>query len=191
MAQVYSINAVGFVTVDIPAGFWIISNPLKATSNKVSDLFKGVPDGFTVYKYNNGYSVNGVEFGEFANPNETLAPGEGAFVRNPGTTPLKVVFVGEVSTGNLSHAIPAGLSIQSSEVPQAGVLDTDLKFPAADGDVVYRYRRTNAGGNPDGYSIHSFEFGEWSPVPNIEVGEGFFVKKTAATNWTRTFNVNQ
>jgi hypothetical protein len=65
MAQaVYSVNAVGFVKVTVPAGFSMIANPLKAPTNTVGALFADAPDGTTVYKYDGtNYSVNGKDFG--------------------------------------------------------------------------------------------------------------------------------
>jgi len=188
MAQVYSVNAVGFVNVDLPVGFWIISNPLNnTTSNKIADLFKGAPDAFTVYKYGAaGWIINSYELGQWTDDAATLVPGEGAFVSNPGPAVFKVTFVGEVKQGSLSHAIPPGLSLQSSEVPQAGKLEADLKFPVADGDTVYRYNR----GGIAGYSIFAYELGQWDD-PAVDVAEGYWVSKAAASTWARTFNVNQ
>jgi len=194
MAQVYSVNAVGFVNVTIPKGaFLIIANPLDAGSgnNTVAKLFPNVPDGFTVYKYTpgTGYSINSFALGDWADPNQTLLPGEGAFVLNSDpANDVKITFVGEVMQGALSTALPAGLSIASSKVPQAGVLDTDLGFPSAEGDTVYRFARLD---NPAGYAIYSYTFGAWAPkTPSIDVAEGFFVSKAAQVNWTRTFSVN-
>jgi hypothetical protein len=187
MAQaVYSVNAVGFVKVTVPAGFSMIANPLKAPTNTVGSLFADAPDGTTVYKYDGtNYSVNGKDFGEFANPTQPLEPGEGAFIQNGGT-PFDVIFVGEVMQGSLSNAIPAGFSIKSSQVPQSAQLDTVLGFPAVDGDLVFRYN--NATG---AYQTHTYDFGAWDTAPVPNVGESFFVSKAAAANWTRTFNVNQ
>jgi hypothetical protein len=97
MAQVYSVNAVGFINVDVPAGFSIIANQLdNMNGNKIGDLIKDVPDGTTIYKFAAG----------------------------------------------------------------------------------------------TGYSINAFDFGEWDPVPVPNVGEGFWVVKTAATTWSRSFSVN-
>ena len=46
MAQVFSVNAVGYVNKTIPAnGFAMISNPLKAADNTIDKLFAGVPAG--------------------------------------------------------------------------------------------------------------------------------------------------
>jgi hypothetical protein len=124
--------------------------------------------------------------GEWGRPDDTLIPGEGAFIRNTSTAAFQVTFVGEVSQGALTHPIPQGLSIQSSEVPQSAKVATDLAFPATDGDTIYQY--DNAAG---AYVIHTLDLGEWSsgePVP--KVGESFFVRKVDNKPWTRTFSVN-
>jgi len=188
MAQsVFSVNAVGYVNVDLPKGFSIIANPLDAGAgnNTVSKLLASVPDGTTVYKFVNGaFTVNTLDLGEWTNPNESLNPGEGAFVRSPSAA--KVTFVGEVPQGSLSTAVPAGFSLKASQVPQSGKLDTDLGFPAQDGDTVYQFN--NAKGS---YDVHTLDLGEWSGgAPTPKVGEGFFVKVAKATTWARTFSVN-
>jgi hypothetical protein len=185
--QVFSVNAVGFVNVTVPPKFSMIANPLNAATNTIPALFAGVPDGTTIYKFDGtSYSVNTLDLGEWGNPAQTLVPGEGAFILNPGTTPFTVTFVGEVMQGSLSNPLPAGFSIKSSQVPQSAALDTVLQFPAADGDTVYQFSNAQ-----NSYVIHTLDLGEWSGgVPVPAVGESFFVKKLAAGNWTRTFSVN-
>ena len=194
MAQgtVYSVNVVGYVKVDLKPGFTMIANPLNAPTNTIAALLPDVPDGTVLYKFDSSkqsFTVNAKDFGEWALPNDTLAPGEGAFIRISGSQTVTVTFVGEVMQGSLSTPIPAGFSIKSSQVPldQVALSGTGGQdFPAVDGDVIYRF-------NPDtqAYSILSFDFGEWSVVPTPKLGEAFFVKKAAATTWTRTFTVPQ
>jgi hypothetical protein len=186
------VNAVGYVNVTLAADkFTMIANPLdnKGTGgNTISNLFQNVPEGTTIYKFDNAsgsYSINTFEFGEWANGGDTLAPGDGAFIKTPAGSDVTVTFVGEVMQGALSNPIPAGFSIKSSQVPQSGQLDTDLGFPAAEGDIIYLF--DPAAGT---YSIHAYEFGEWSIAPVPAVGEAFFVSKTAAASWTRTFDIN-
>jgi hypothetical protein len=185
--QVFSVNAVGFVNVDVPKGLSMIANPLKAATNTIAALFATAPDGTTIYKYDGTqFTINTFDLGEWGLPNDTLVPGEGAFIRNTSTAAFQVTFVGEVSQGALTHPIPQGLSIQSSEVPQSAKVATDLAFPATDGDTIYQY--DNAAG---AYVIHTLDLGEWSsgePVP--KVGESFFVRKVDNKPWTRTFSVN-
>jgi hypothetical protein len=206
---VFSVNAVGFVKKTIPGGFSIIANPLNNTAsngNTVSNLFPNVPDGTTLYTFGtNGFAINSAAVIPPAgpiwdSPNDTLLPGTGVFILNPGTTPFDVVFVGEVMQGTtppLSNPLPQGFSLKASQVPQSAPLNdkdtnpnNDLGFPAADGDTVYLFRNNN-------YVINSFigaPVNAWdttdgtAPVP--DVGEGFFVNKLAAANWTRSFSVN-
>jgi len=117
----------------------------------------------------------------------TVTPGEGVFVSNPGSTDLTVTFVGEVAQGTASNVtIPAGFSIRSSAVPQAGTA-TDLQFPAANNDRIYKWNNTTGT-----YDIFNFStvLG-WTPtVPNIDVGQAFFVRMGAQTAWNRNFSVN-
>jgi hypothetical protein len=197
MAQgtVYSVNVVGYVKVDLAAGFTMIANPLNAPTNTIAALLPDVPDGTVIYKFDStkqSFTINSKDFGEWSLPNDTLAPGEGAFIKV--TAPVTVTFVGEVMQGSLSTPIPAGFSIKSSQVPLDQVAlsnptvstDPQQSFPAVDGDVVYRFNPTT-----QAYSIISFDFGAWSVVPTPKLGEAFFVKKAAATTWTRTFTVPQ
>jgi hypothetical protein len=79
---------------------------------------------------------------------------------------------------------PRGLSLLSSMVPQSGDLVRDLGFPAADGDVFYFWD------NQVGLQIYYHTLGGWYPQPpSLAVGQSFWVRKVAATNWTRTFIV--
>jgi hypothetical protein len=45
---VYSVNALGYVDVNLGAGSNFVANPLAATDNTVSNLFRGLPDGSTL-----------------------------------------------------------------------------------------------------------------------------------------------
>jgi hypothetical protein len=192
MAQVFSVNAVGYINVSVPPGFSLIANQLNNGDNKVTTLIPTAPEGTTVYKFTGaGYDI--ISFDSLENAwlpaataaNLTLSPGEGAFIRNVGQNPLPITFVGEVPTGSLSNPIPAGFSIRSSQVPQAGTL-TELGFPAKPNDTVYQFDGTK-------YIINTFDEldNAWLPaVPTVKVGESFFVRKQAADTWTRTFNVN-
>ncbi|MBM3880242.1 MAG: hypothetical protein FJ387_11070 [Verrucomicrobia bacterium] len=186
LAQVYSVNAVGYINLQLPVGFSMVANQLDAGTgnNTVSKLLASVPDGTIVYKYTAGaFQINAFDLGEWSFPNATLEPGEGAFIRLPSAA--TVTLVGEVPQGNLTTALPAGFSIVSSKVPQTGQLDTVLGFPVADGDIVYRFN--NATG---AYSIHIFDLGEWDNPPSPAVGEAFWARKVAAATWTRQFSVN-
>jgi len=204
-AQVYSVNAVGYVNRTIKPGFNLISNPLNAADNTINTLFKnvqgGAPEGMKVFAYRNGgfvtsqYEPLDEAFLPLENSALTILPGEGVFVFSPAPTDKVVTFVGEVPQGNLSNPIPTGFSIRASQVPQTVRPDTiGLKSPVAgEGDKYFRYNTTSKG-----YDSFQFEplddawLGGATPgLPPLEVGEAFFYFRVGQpTAWTRTFSVN-
>lgn len=188
-AQVYSVNAVGYVNVTAPAnGFNLVANQLNASpNNAVSNIFAGVPEGTLVYSWNgSAFTIATFEFGEWSNGGIQVGPGAGAFLRNPGATPLTVTFVGEVPQGTLTTTYPSGFTLLSSKVPQAGELQAVLGFSPAEGDIVYKWNVAQ-----QKYDLFTFEFAEWSPSkPTLAVGEGFFIKAASGGTWTRNFSVN-
>jgi hypothetical protein len=194
-AQVYSVNAVGYVNTSLLSGYNLVSNPLdnKATDgNKIKNLFASLPAGAQIFKFDSTtskYDLASVdEFtGEITGPagELNLMPGEGVFVRV--SAPATVTFVGEVPAGTLSNPIPKGFSIRSSQVPQQGKIGTDLKYPVEDGDQVNVWDEAT-----QKYTNYGFEFGSWSPSePTVDVGEAVFLNSPTAKAWPRTFDISQ
>jgi hypothetical protein len=192
---VYSVNVVGYINVEAPPGFSIIANQLdNGAGNDLRDLVPSAPDGTTVYKFTGaGYDILSYdEIDEAWTPLElviNLNPGDAAFVRNPTASPITMTFVGEVLQGNLVNSLPAGFSMKSSIVPQAGTI-SQLGLAGQDGDTVYQFDNAASA-----YVINSFdEIDEaWAPAePTLGVGEGFFFRNptTTARQWTRDFSVN-
>ncbi len=191
---VYSVNAVGFVNVVIPAGpnsFTIIANPLDAADNSVAALFPttaSAPVGSAIYKFVGGsFVANNRGFSAWSIPSMTLVPGEAFFFKNPSSVALTNTFVGEVKQGTLTTPLAGGFQLVASQVPQSGLVTTDLGLPMTTSEAVYRFVN-------GAYVTHSRGFGaNWSPAePTIQAGEGFFLKKNAnPANWVRTFSVNQ
>jgi hypothetical protein len=200
MAQVYSVNAVGYVNTPLLPGFNLVANPLdNKTGNTIANLFGNgiqgtIPEGTIIYYYNSTTDnfVSAVyNFGAFepaANAAQVIPVGEGAFVWNPGTVNLTNTFVGEVAQGETSNqTLPQGFSIKASTVPVAGTVTT-LGLPGASGDIIYEWNPVT-----DGYIVTVFDDlgGGWgNPAPTIDVGEAFFLFKAAQATWTRNFNVN-
>lgn len=202
MAQVYSLNVVGYVNVTVPAntiggGFAIVANPLNKTNNDIAQVIPpaSVPEGTAVYKWNNAtstYSTRIRTTDDDDNPIWSgaldLSPGIGFWIKNPTANPITITFVGEVLQGNLTNSIPAGFSMLASQVPQSGDLAAVLNYPAVDGSTVYfwrnggyvtRIRTTDDDDNPI-----------WSGPTVPGVGEGFWAKETTAKTWWRSFTVN-
>jgi hypothetical protein len=195
MAQVYSVNAVGYVTTKIPAkGFALIANPLKAADNTIQALFKGAPAGCQVFKFD-GTKFATATFDDIdgafvpaAAANQTVLPGEGVFVFNPSAAEISFTFVGEVSQGTLQNPLPKGLSIRSSMVPQAGTAK-DLGLKGGAGDQIFKF--DTAGQK---YITSTFDDidNDWVPaLKELAVGEAFFLNSQKAGSWDRTFSVNQ
>jgi hypothetical protein len=193
-AQVYSVNAVGYVNTPLVAGYNLIANPLdnkgsNGAGNQIKNLFAALPGGSQIFKFNGTkYDLAEVDLlsGEItgAAATMTVEPGEGVFVKVDA--PSTITFVGEVKTGSLSTPVPAGFSIKSSQVPQAGTA-TALNFPAGEGDQIFIFNEAT-----QKYTTYGFNLGAWDTEPNIDVGEAFFVNNVSgAKQWTRTFNINQ
>jgi len=200
MAQVFSVNAVGYVNKTIPKGnkLALISNPLDAGTgnNTIGNLFKGAPDGTQVYKYDGTAfvtatfdSIEGAFLPAAAAATE-VKPGEGVFVRNTSAADYTVTFVGEVPQGTLANPYPKGLSIRSSIVPQAGTA-ADLGFKGADGDQINQFQL-----DTQSYYVSTFDSlapagQEWGPaLKPLAVGEAFFLSSPTGGTWSRTFSVN-
>jgi len=192
---VYSVNAVGFVNLSVPAGFSMIANPLAGADSTVGTLLPSMPNNTKLYKFNPAtgtYIINSYRtaLGNWTDPTMTLAPGEGAFMQNVTGSPMTITFTGEVNQGaaasaNTTIALPAGFSIVSSKIPQAGQLDTVLGFPIAHNDKIYRYDNLS-----NSYIIYTYRNGNWLGLtPSVAVGESFFAQKVSATSWTRSFSV--
>jgi hypothetical protein len=189
-AQVYSVNAVGYVNTALKAGYNLISNPLDnkaANGNTIANLFAAAdPDTvFFVFDGTKYSSADVPPFGgaiEGAAANTVIAPGNGLFVQAPAAK--TITFVGEVPSGSLSNSIPKGFSIKASQVPQAGKLQTDLGYTPEENDQVFQWNGTK-------YTSSTFQFGAWDSEPTIGVGEAFFLNSASAKGWTRLFDITK
>jgi hypothetical protein len=208
MAQVYSLNAVGYINVTCPPGFSILANQLNTTNNNISpmldsQLLDGNHDGVTIYKYDPVGGFDDILVVVQAGPvvswqgsatNSTLNPGEAAFIFNPFSTNFNLTFVGTVPQGSLTNALSQNFNLVSAVVPQAAALDTSMGLKPTPGDTVYFYDSVL------GYdAIYAYTPGGWQvsnpslpPSPTPNVGQGFFYYSAASgtTNWVNNFSVN-
>jgi len=198
-SNVYSLNVVGYVNIPLVSGFNMIANPLDldgtGLNNNVNTVFSNsLPSGSTVYAFSGGayanpaasYSTKGGWGGGVAAVNAALQPGGGVFVNVPSA--VTVTAVGNVLQGALSQAYVAGFTMLSSKVPQTGLLQTDLGYVPASGDLIYKF---NAAGQTYNNPANSYSTkGGWAPSqPTINVGEAFFLSSSAGGTWTRNFTV--
>jgi hypothetical protein len=191
--NVYSVNVVGYINLDLPQGLSMVANQLdNGNGNLVTELLPAPSIGTTLFKYDGVTPYQQIQFlGVWLGATTmTLAPGEGVFMNVPSAT--TITFVGEVMQGTLINPVgnpagAAGLNIKSSMVPQQGRLTTDLGYTAGIGDTVNEW---NGPGAPTPYTQSQF-LGLWLPSePTIDVGQAFWLNSATAKNWTREFTVN-
>lgn len=196
MAQVYSVNIVGYVNLTIPLGFSMIADQLKnSPDNKITTVLPAPLENTEIYKFVGGnYKVltflgGAWESEDAANLDLTLGSGEGAFINSPALT--TATFVGEVYTGTVNVPVARNFSIISSAIPQTGKLQTALGFAPVENDEVYKWTGS-------AFNVYSYLGGAWEseaadgPEPGFNVGEAFFLNSAGAAGrlWTRVFNVN-
>jgi hypothetical protein len=184
-AQVYSVNAVGYVNANIPIGYTLVANPLNTTNNTIGNLLQNVPNFCNFLKFNGtSFDVATYIFGAWDTPEITLAPGEGGFINTD--TAFSITWVGEVMQGNLTNSIPTGYSVRASQVPQSGGVSSVLGLSSLGTfDNLLKWN----GNSYDVYTV--LPGGGWDPSePVISVGEAFFLNTGASTQWTRSFSVN-
>jgi hypothetical protein len=187
---VYSINAVGFVNLTLGEGFTMIANPLNGTNNNLTTIIPTAPDGTQVLTWDaaNQRFNDAIQYVEGLGwlADTVLNPGDGAFINMPpgGAT---ITFVGEVPQGSLSNSIPANFSIKSQLVPQTNGLSS-TGFPADDGDQILFWNPATQSYFDANQFVEGLGWLAGDPSP--KVGESFFVNKTLARTWTRSFSVN-
>ena len=184
MADVFSVNVVGYVNKTYPTGFSIINNPLVNSNNTVGVLFPNVPFFTQIYKFGSGgYSSANTFVGNWSDPTMTLSPGEGAFINFP--SPYTNTYVGEVLIGAQTNSLVPGFTLAGSKVPQAGALQGSLGVTPAFFDIVYKFDSANQTYLPANTFVGSWSGGD----PVIDVAEGFFYlnQQTTTNSWARTF----
>ncbi len=192
-----SINALGYVNLTVPPGLSLIANPLFNTvDSRLGSLLgssSGYPAGAMIYLLRtNQYLIATFDAAQNGwQPDEVaqipLLPGEGFFFRNPSSNVLTLTLVGEALQGHLTNSMPAGFSLRASMVPAQGSLDF-LQFPGEPGDEVFVLNLKTQ--KYEGYFFDEFEL-RWVPtVPQLEVGQAFYVFKSHPRDWVQVFSIS-
>jgi len=197
MADVYSVNVVGFVNKSLPGGYSFLSVPLKATNDTVATIFPSVPNGSFVLTwdaarqtYNNAVTYDTDIFGGWEDPALTLADGQGFFLNLPTAgAPHTITFVGEVRQGDaLTTQLARGYTMAGSQVPQSGGIQTVLGYVPSNGDFVLAWNGT-AQTWKNAITYDTDIFGGWEVEPVLDIAEGVFMNRGTAGQWTRNFHV--
>jgi hypothetical protein len=203
-SNVYSANVVGYVNiVSLANSNTPVANPLDLDGvNNITNVLANAPKGTLVQVWNGaGFdAVSRSSFGAGAwsanAATNNIPPGKGFFIKTPVT--FTNVFVGNVvpSNGGTNNvALTAGLlQFVGSVLPVGGTITNDvdqgqnalnLGSALAKGSLIQVW-------NGAGYtaaSRGSFGAGAWSSNLTFSVGQAFFVKAGASTNWSQSLNL--
>ena len=197
MAQsnVYSLNIVGYVNVQVNSGYSLLANPLSAgVTNGANEIMTPI-DGeviltwagsaYNYVSYDTGFG-GWIDAGYNPTVPPTLPPGKGFFINNPGAS-TTVTFVGQVVPNpGVTNTITlnSGYNLVGSAVP-ATVTDitaAPVSLPLIDGMVLLQWA-----GSAYVYSSYDTGFGGWidagynpKAAPGYSVGSGFFINNPGA-----------
>jgi hypothetical protein len=215
MAQsnVYSLNVVGYVNVDMPAGNFIYANPLSAgVSNGASEIMPALPDGtvlnlwggssFTGFYYDTSIGISANNWYKSdaqtpANP-PSLPPGVGFFL-SPGNhftnTFIGNAFPGPGTTNTVNYN--AGNSLVGSRLPVGGAVTNSgvgaFNLPLTDGMLLNKwtgsayvgyYYDSSIGISADNWYLSDAQTP--GPVPSFTVGQGFFYNPGGPAAWSQS-----
>ncbi len=140
MAQssVYSLNVVGYVTVQVPAapGFALLANPFTdGNGNFLTNAIVGddgsqqyllLPDSTTLFPWsasgsygNSQYFYQGLGWYDPSSPStvtNTIPPGAGWWIQS-GSTNFSITFVGNVVQGTTNVSLATGFTLIGSPIP--------------------------------------------------------------------------
>jgi hypothetical protein len=203
MAQVYSVNSVGYINLTLAPGFNLVANQLNATgNNRLDTVLPAAPLETQVLKFsNNNYSADISDGSAWldnatGNPSTTtINPGDGFFYFNPGASAVTATLVGEVPQGDVGFSMAPGFSLVSSKVPQDISLTAANGFPQVLEAQYLTFNSATQNYNTalinDGTQWLNNDTGDPADA-RPTVGQGFFIFNpgTTAMTWARTFSVN-
>jgi hypothetical protein len=160
----YSVNALAYVDANFVAGSNLMANPLNATDNSVSNLFRGVPDGTYFMSWKSvfaGFNPPNIYSNAtgWATPGELILPPFGGFLVLPSAT--KITFLGEPPPTLCVNYVPSGTL--SGLMPRLACafcenINGDCPAPIPDGTQMYKWNRTSQ--ETETYSYY-YDFGGW------------------------------
>ena len=205
LAQVYSLNVVGYYNVTVPSGFYFAANQLKAGNNSIKEVLPPSANlsSCSVLVWNKSIAkfqeniTDGTDWfdaqtGDPTSSTTVLAPGTSFFLNNSAGQ-FTQTFVGEVTQGALNIPMGPGFNAVSSMTPQVLDLsgngfpqDSALKLSFfANATALYSFYETDGSG-----TWFNSQTGDPTTLTPA-VGQGFFAENTGGStlNWARTFTV--
>jgi len=211
LAQVYSVNVVGYINLTISPGLNLITAQLKGTNQNVNTilgsttpvlpanslLFTWDPAG---QRFANAQIAGGdnkwYDPTSGAESTTTISPGQGFFINNVGSAAVTMTLVGEVPTGATAVSVVNGLGFYGDPAPVSQNIVTN-GFPVGDNDLLFTWNVAGqtynnaligAGPTPGPQGWYDATSGTLAVVAPA-VGQGFVVNRTsgATVSWNRNF----
>jgi hypothetical protein len=196
MAQsnVYSLNVVGYVNYTFTAfNYTLVSNPLDNTTNDLNTVLANVPDGTSLALWSTTLQdfspIAPVSAGGHWSPDVTVAPGQGFFVVGSSVN-FTNTFVGTVRQYPITNSLVGNFNYEciGSTAPLGGSITNVLgQYPAGAGDSLAIWSTNLQDFSP---IAPVYGGGHWSPDYPFNVGDGFFIIRSAGpVTWVNQFTV--
>jgi hypothetical protein len=169
------------LTNRVGAGFASLANNFHRGNHTVAEVLPNVADETVLYKFERGagtFTLNTFAFGQWERSEETLAPGEGAFLFSPA--PQTLVLAGQVVWPSPRNRLPEGRYLVGCPLPQPCPFEELLGFGPVVGDRVHLYNDTTPGLPAQPSSTHTFDLTGWDVPPVLQPGKAAFVDLVAA-----------
>jgi hypothetical protein len=192
MAQVYSVNTVGYVNVVAKGGaFTLVANPLDDGTNTISSIAAALPNKSSAQIWNGAGFTGASKTAGAWSPNLSIPVGTGFFVSLPAGANVTNTFVGTVipnSGSSVTSSVPAGFSLVGTVLPVsgdlvasgAGTLNLGPSLPNK--SSIQTWDNSGSGA----FVGSSKAAGVWTPNQTINPGQGFFINSPTATNWVQS-----
>jgi hypothetical protein len=194
MAQVYSVNTVGYVNVIAKGGgLTLLANPLDDGTNTLSTILAALPNKSSVQTWTGAGFTGASKVAGVWSPNPTINVGQGFFVNLPAGPDVTNTFVGTVipnSGSSVTSSLLAGFSLVGTVLPVsgdllasgAGTLNLGPSLPNKSSIQTWNNAVT-----PNTYVGSSKVAGTWTPNLTISPGQGFFVNTPAGgATWVQS-----
>lgn len=205
MAQVVSVNVVGFINKECASGWTLIANQLEGTNNKISTILQVPPDTqvwmwdgqFQTFVQLNWTPASGGWYDpaqDAINNDYLVAPGTGMFIFNPWPTNFTVTLVGQVPQNDvapgLTQKVTKGFTLLGSIPPVSATLraaaDSPYYFPATVDMILWFWDYVSGGVVVPGWTQFTYTSGGWYR-PDIDANEDP-VPPVAAGFWVDTLS---
>jgi len=182
-SNVYSLNIVGYVNVEIKPGYNLVANPLDDGKGNLSTNL--IPSDISrlsqvlVYTAGGGGYSTATKKASGWDATFVIPPGNGYFIKNTTNINYTNTYVGNVLAsvpGSVTNNFQPGYNLVGSPYPIGGGSTNMGSNTMNLADGLPRLSQVLVYANPGGYSTATKKASGWDAAFTINVGQGFFIK---------------